>query len=130
MSNNMPSSAFRKFSTIFLCAIALSMELPVGALTLWGIVCSWVAIPARAQLAGATLSGVVQDEQGGPIPNASVSIKNEANGTARDLKTNTAGLYAAPNLVPGLYAVTVAAQGFSTLETKGISFGGGRSTGA
>jgi hypothetical protein len=63
----------------------------------------------------------VQDEQSAPVPNASVTIRNQATGTTRELKTNNAGLYDAPNLLPGVSDVTVKAQGFSTLERRGIT---------
>jgi len=80
----------------------------------------WVA-PASAQVAGATLSGVITDEQGGPVASATVSIKNVATGVVRETPANGDGLYAAPNLLPGSYEVTVSAKGFQTLVQKGIT---------
>jgi antitoxin (DNA-binding transcriptional repressor) of toxin-antitoxin stability system len=41
-------------------------------------------------------------------------------GTARTLTTDTAGAYAAPNLIPGTYNVRVEFQGFRTCEPAGI----------
>jgi hypothetical protein len=79
-----------------------------------------VALPAYAQLAGSSLSGIVQDESGAAVPNASVSIQNVANGTARETTSNSDGLYSAPNLLPGSYDVTVKAPGFETMVQKGL----------
>src|SRR5579872_2672162 len=70
--------------------------------------------PDRAQVAGATLSGTVTDASGAAVPNAQVSIKNSATGVVRDVTTDSAGLYSAPNLLPGVYDITVAAPGFSS----------------
>lgn len=76
---------------------------------------------ALAQLAGATLAGIVQDESGAVIPSANVSIQNVATGVVREVTSNSDGLYSAPNLSPGTYDVTVTATGFSTLVRKGVT---------
>jgi hypothetical protein len=81
---------------------------------------AWVA-PADAQVSGATLSGLVTDEQGGPVANATISIKNAGTGVAREVASNSDGIYSAPNLLPGEYEVTVTATGFRTLTEKGIT---------
>ena len=78
------------------------------------------AIPAEAQVAGATLSGVITDDSGAPVPDAKISIKNVAAGTVREVTSNADGLYSAPNLLPSTYEVTVSAKGFATLVQKGI----------
>src|SRR6266849_1965069 len=79
------------------------------------------AVPASAQVAGATLSGLVTDEQGGPVAGATFSIKNVGTGVVHEAPTNTDGLYAAPNLLPGSYEVTVSGKGFRTLVQNGIT---------
>jgi Carboxypeptidase regulatory-like domain/TonB dependent receptor/TonB-dependent Receptor Plug Domain len=81
---------------------------------------AWVA-PAKGQVSGATLSGLVTDEQGGPVANATISIKNAGTGVAREVTSNSDGIYSAPNLLPGEYEVTVTATGFQTLTEKGIT---------
>jgi len=68
----------------------------------------------RAQVAGATLSGTVNDPSGAVVPNAQVSAKNPATGVARSATTDGAGFYSIPNLLPGNYEITVTAAGFST----------------
>jgi len=80
-----------------------------------------ISVPAHAQVAGATLSGTVTDASGAVIPNAQMSIKNVATGVTRDVVTDGAGLYTAPNLLPGTYEVTVKAAGFKTAVRSGIT---------
>src|SRR5438270_5592844 len=79
------------------------------------------SVPARAQVAGATLSGTVTDQNGSGVPNARVSIKNTATGIDREVTTDKAGFYSAPNLTPGSYDVTISAPGFSTQVQKDIT---------
>ena len=76
---------------------------------------------ANAQLAGATLSGVVADGSGAPIVGANVVIKNVGTGVVREVTTNADGVYSAPNLSPGNYEVTVTAKGFSTFVQKNLA---------
>jgi len=65
--------------------------------------------PAYGQVTGATLSGTVRDQSGGVLPAASISIRNVSTGVTRAVKTDTAGFYSAPNLLPGNYEITAAA---------------------
>ncbi len=84
--------------------------------------CLCVAGSARlwAQVAGATLSGVVSDAGGAVIGNATVSIQNVATGVSRDVTSNGDGFYSAPNLLPGKYQIKVASPGFKSVLQKGI----------
>lgn len=85
-------------------------------------ICLWLggAPFALAQVAGATLSGIVSDSGGAVIANANVSIENVATGVSRAVTTNSDGFYSAPNLLPGTYQVRVASAGFESLLQKGI----------
>ena len=97
-------------------------KIAIGRLT-FGILILGMLISIRvyAQVAGATMTGTVSDASGAVIPNAQVSIKNVATGEVRAVTTNAAGLYTAPNLLPGSYEVTVTASGFSTEVRSGIT---------
>ncbi|MGH9354623.1 MAG: carboxypeptidase regulatory-like domain-containing protein [Terriglobia bacterium] len=79
------------------------------------------AYPARAQVTGGTLTGTVTDPSGAVVPGAKVSVKNTSTGVTRDVMTNSSGLYAAPNLLPGSYDVTISALGFRTEVRSAIS---------
>jgi len=92
---------------------ALAVALVCIAVAFW-------SFPAQAQLAGATLSGVVKDTSGAVVVDGTVSIKNTATGTVRQVTTNADGFYSAPNLLPGTYNVTVKAKGFSTAVQTGL----------
>ena len=76
--------------------------------------------PVYAQVTGATLTGTVRDQSGGVLPAASVSIRNVATGVTRAVKSDTAGFYSAPNLLPGNYDVTAAAPGFASEAQNGV----------
>jgi hypothetical protein len=77
--------------------------------------------PARAQVAGGTLSGNVTDPSGGSIPQAKLIIKNIATGVERTVTTNSDGFYTAPNLLPGEYQVSTSAKGFDTVKNMGLA---------
>jgi outer membrane receptor protein involved in Fe transport len=81
----------------------------------------------QAQVAGAALSGSVADASGAVVPHANVSIKNTATGVARDVTTDSAGFFSAPNLLPGVYDVTVTAPGFSSAVQTGLTLSVGAS---
>jgi hypothetical protein len=83
-------------------------------------VCILFTSQLRAQVAGATLSGTVNDPSGAVVPNALVSARNTATGVARTATTDSAGFYSIPNLLPGTYEVTVTAAGFSTAVQSNI----------
>ena len=83
----------------------------------------WVLLPpgANAQIAGATLTGTIVDASGAVVPNVRISIKNEATGEVRSVKVDSAGVYSAPNLLPGKYDVTATATGFATTVQKNVT---------
>src|SRR5690242_8188114 len=82
--------------------------------------------PLLAQRADrATISGVVSDAQGAPVPGATVTIKNEATAVETVLVTNDAGAYSSPLLVLGRYTVSVDLAGFKKSVTSGILLSGG-----
>jgi outer membrane receptor protein involved in Fe transport len=76
---------------------------------------------ARAQVSGATISGTVTDPSGSAVPTAQIIIRDVATGVSRVVVADGAGLYSAPNLLPGVYEMSVTAQGFSTLHRTGIT---------
>ncbi len=69
----------------------------------------------------ASLTGTVRDATGAVLPKASVVIKNIAQGTTRNLVTNSNGEYLAAALAPGQYNVTVSAPGFRKYQAEGVT---------
>jgi hypothetical protein len=75
---------------------------------------------ARAQVAGATLSGTVTDPSGAILPQATIAIRNVSTDITRNTTTSSSGFYSVPNLLPGTYDVKATAQGFSSHLSTGI----------
>ncbi len=68
-----------------------------------------------AQAPVGTISGVVADESGAVIPNASVKITNKATSAERTLTSSADGSFSAPSLPAGVYEVRVEVKGFRTV---------------
>jgi hypothetical protein len=67
-----------------------------------------------AQVASSTITGTVQDASGAVIPNAKVTITEQARAASREVVTNGRGEFSSPNLQIGQYTVTVTVPGFKT----------------
>jgi len=94
-----------------------------GVLLAFAARVSWGALPATAQTSlkpsFGTVSGVVRDSAGIPQLGATVEIFSEAPGVfaARQLLTNTQGIFRGERLAPGFYTLRVTLAGFlPTLE--------------
>src|SRR5262245_24811843 len=94
----------------------------------WGrvaraVVAAGVLLGAAAGIASAqqaistgTITGIVQDEQGLPIPGALVEVTNVETQEKRSTVSNATGIYNVPALVIGRYKVSVSLSGFGTVE--------------
>ena len=80
----------------------------------------------RAQVT-ATLSGTVEDQSGGVIPAAQVTLTDEVTKQSRVEQTNGAGLYAFPSLTPDTYDIKASAKGFKAKQITGIVLNAGDS---
>ena len=69
----------------------------------------------------AQLRGTVKDESSAVVPNASVTITNEATGAAAHVTTDGQGRYTFTSLQPAAYTITVTASGFSRLVQSGVT---------
>jgi hypothetical protein len=85
-----------------------------------------VGVPStvRAQVT-ATLTGTVEDQSGGVIPGAQVTLTNEATKFATVETSNGVGLYAFPSLTPGTYDIRASAKGFKATEITDIVLNAG-----
>jgi hypothetical protein len=76
---------------------------------------------AIAQTTGdASISGLVKDQSGSPIPGATASLINQDTGVTRTIKTDAGGLYRFSAVLPGRYSLKVEATGFATANVAGI----------
>ncbi len=66
------------------------------------------------------LSGTVTDNTGAVVRGAKVKVTNIDNGASRDLVTNEAGDWVAPNLTPGPYNISIEAPNFKKVERTGV----------
>jgi hypothetical protein len=71
-------------------------------------------VPVIAQNPTGSIRGVVKDQQGAVISNASVMVTNKATGANRTANTGGDGIYAVENLPAGEYEIKIEAQGFAT----------------
>ena len=76
-----------------------------------------VLTPMTSFAQTAELRGVVTDQSSGVLPGVTVTIKNTNTGLERALITDADGIFRAPALQPGPYAVTTELPGFKT-ETR------------
>ena len=73
-----------------------------------------------AQVSTGTITGAVIDASGAAVPEAMVVITNVATNDARNLTSDSAGIYSAPNLQPGEYSVQVSLASFQTQTKTGL----------
>ncbi len=85
---------------------------------------------ALAQRDLGTLTGTVTDPSGAAVPNAKVTITEDATALSYDVTTGANGEYTRPLLKPGTYTITVEAAGFRKAEQKNVVVTGGDRIGA
>ena len=79
---------------------------------------AWGAQQASAQTETGQIHGTVTDQSGGTVPKAKIVIRNTSTGAERLLESDDHGFYAATNLLPGVYAVTVEAANLAKKEAR------------
>ena len=84
------------------------------------LVATLAGLPLAAQYTTASLGGTVRDPAGGVIPEATVTVQNEATGFTRTVATLPNGEFLFPSLPVGQYKLTVSKAGFTTYVQTGI----------
>ena len=74
---------------------------------------------AHAQLSG-SLSGTVTDPSGSVVPNAKITLTNQASQEQREITSNKDGYFAFAAVLPGTYKVKVEVPSFKAWEQAGI----------
>ena len=67
------------------------------------------------------LIGVVRDPLGAVVPDATVTVVNDATGVERKLQSSKTGEYRAVSLMPGLYTVRTSIEGFAEASIEGVA---------
>lgn len=79
------------------------------------LIATLLTVPASSQnLTSGDVAGTVTDPSGAILPNATVTLKNNATGQTITVTTNATGGYRFSLLAPGSYTVTANAAGFQT----------------
>lgn len=87
--------------------LALALALVVFSASAWG-------------QATTSLRGTVVDPSGAAISGAKVTLTATATNTTRATTTNATGAYSFPAVAPGMYSLTVTANGFQTYAETGL----------
>ena len=75
----------------------------------------------HAQTFTATLQGTVTDSTGAVVPNANVTLVNEATSVKQAKVTDSRGAYLFTLVPPGVYKMTVDMKGFQTSVRSGMA---------
>ena len=82
-------------------------------------ICIMQTPKAFGQGASASINGTVLDASGGAVPDATIAVTNDSLGVNRELRTNGAGIFTAPSLVPAAgYKVTITKSGFAAYNVN------------
>ena len=73
-----------------------------------------------AQTTTGTIQGRVTDGSGSMIPDAKITILNQATGVQQVVQTSSEGNFVQPYVLPGEYTVTVEKEGFDKYVTTGL----------
>src|SRR5580693_9218419 len=95
----------------------LGLAIPRPALIFLAVL--MLAASVSAQTTG-TITGTVQDPNGAVIPDAKITLKNVTSGDVRQSVSNGSGYFSIPNVIPGLYDLSVEAPGFKAFQLDGI----------
>jgi hypothetical protein len=85
------------------------------------LLCIASSADSFAQTSSGNIQGLVEDGSGGALPNAEVNLVQVATGFTRAAHTNEVGLFNAPVVPPGEYAITVTSPGFATQRLTSIN---------
>lgn len=86
-----------------------------------GILVLFMAPTVGSQSLFGTISGNVVDEQGGALPGANVTLRNQQSGAVLSTTTNTEGVFVFAAVPAGNYSVKVELQGFNSWEATDIA---------
>src|SRR5260370_21254511 len=92
----------------------------LSALLLVIVIVGSGAREASAQVATATLSGTVEDQNGAVVVGATITVLDANTRRQRETTTNDQGYFVIPLLPPTTYKVSVARTGFAPVEIPNL----------
>lgn len=102
----------------YLSGVYSGMVAVVLAMLLSGSQVAWSQVTA-------TISGAVQDQTGGVVPGAKVTLTNDATKDLRVVTSNDVGNYTFTAVFPGTYSIKVEAKNYAGQELTGITLHAG-----
>ena len=96
--------------------MALHLAICLAAGYVFVVLSSCALLSAQNVVLTGSLSGRVSDQSGAVVPGASVVVQNLATGVQQYAKTNHAGLYRFPAVMPGTYSIAASFKGFRDVQ--------------
>jgi hypothetical protein len=84
------------------------------------------AVSVNAQLPIGSIGGIAKDSSGRVIPNAHVIATDDRQGSMRESKTSTDGVFTLSNIAPGTYTVVLTATGFADVRYNQVQVNPGQ----
>src|SRR5690349_20642549 len=75
---------------------------------------------AQQAISTGTITGIVHDNQGLPVPGVTIEAVNEQTRQTRSTVSNSTGVFNIPALVASRYTLRATLSGFKTVEQVGI----------
>ena len=97
-----------------------SMSIKQIMMIMLALVLGVFLVPSHAQVLYGSVTGNVTDPSGAVVPGAHVEALNVATGVKRDTTSDSSGIYNVPDLLPGVYKITISAANFGGVATEGV----------
>ncbi len=82
--------------------------------------CGLLGVKTSAQSINGKILGIVTDQNGAVVPNATVNATNEGTGAKRTVNADESGFYVIPELPVGFYTVEISSSSFALLTRKNV----------
>ena len=103
-------------------SLSTTLKTALGAALAAGLL---LAFPLVGQEFRGTITGTVADSSGAPVPSVEIEARNAATSLATTTRTNEAGVYTVPFLLPGTYIIKATATGFKQAVHEDIELHAG-----
>lgn len=98
------------------------LKKPLFYLTIFIVAFILLGGEAYSQTTFVTLEGIVTDEEGSPLPGATITVKNMETGYTKSTISREDGSYIISGIQPGKYECEVSLTGFATQIRSGMTF--------